>query len=252
MRTLDFILAGIAAGAFSGALGLGGALVATPLLRFLGVPPYLALGTTVPAMLPTTLTGAWTYHRQGLVDTRSVSRTGAPAGAGAVAGAFLTRQVNGHVLMFMTAGLLFFLALRSLPAREKPKVLPSPRRSTGPLFALGLAAGFLAGLLGIGGGFLLVPAFIRLLRFPTKLALGTSLAVIAWIATPNLIAQGLVGNVDWRIAFLLGIGMVPGARMGALVTIRSSEQRLRSVVALVVAVLAVAYAGLEVAALSSG
>ncbi len=252
MRVLGYILAGVAAGAFSGALGLGGALLATPLLRFLGVPPYLALGTTVPAMLPTTLTGAWTYHRQGLVDTRSVARTGASAGVGAVAGALLTRQVNGHVLMFMTAGLLFFLALRSLPGREEPEVAPSPRRSTGPLLALGLAAGFFAGLLGIGGGFLLVPAFIRLLRFPTKLALGTSLAVIAWIAIPNLVAQELVGNVNWKVALLLAIGMVPGARVGALLAIRSPERRLRGVVALVVVVLALVYAGLEVAALSSG
>jgi uncharacterized membrane protein YfcA len=122
VRVLGFVLAGVAAGAFSGALGLGGALVATPLLRFLGVPPYLAVGTTVPAMLPTTLTGAWTYHRQGLVDVRSVSRTGAAAGVAAVAGALLTRQVNGHLLMFMTASLLFFLGLRSLPGREEPEV----------------------------------------------------------------------------------------------------------------------------------
>ncbi|MGH9269023.1 MAG: TSUP family transporter, partial [Acidimicrobiales bacterium] len=80
MKTLAFVLAGVAAGIFSGSLGVGGALLATPLIRFLGVPPYLAVGTTVPAILPTTVTGAWSYGRAGLLDLRTAAWAAAAAG----------------------------------------------------------------------------------------------------------------------------------------------------------------------------
>lgn len=251
MRSWAFVLSGFAAGTFSGMLGVGGALLATPLIRFLGVPPYLAIGTTVPVLLPTTLTGAWTYLRSGFVDRKVVGWT-ALAGAGAaVLGAGTTRLVDGHLLMLATAGVMILLALRVLPGRGETGPPPDPRRSPALLSGIGTTAGFLSGLLGIGGGFVMVPAFLRLVRLPLKTTLGTSLAVITLTALPNIAAQSYVGNVDWKVALLLALGVVPGARIGALAAIRMPDKVLRPVVALVILGVGVLYAATEARALFS-
>lgn len=253
MRTIAFIISGLAAGLFSGALGLGGALLATPLIRFLGVSPHLAIGTTVPVLLPTTLTGAWTYHRSGFVDLRAAGWTALAGAFGAVGGAFATRaDKDGHVLMLMTAVVLGVLALRSLPRpSEQDGPSKEPLRAPVAFAGLGIVAGFFSGLLGIGGGFLLVPAFMRWFRLPIKTALGTSLAVITVTSIPNMVAQTVVGNVDWEVAGLLALGVIPGAFAGARLAIRADEKVLRTVVVVMVLALAVVYAVIEAAALFS-
>lgn len=230
---------------------MGGALVGTPLVRFLGLAPYLAVGTTVPVILPSAITGAYTYARSGMVDFRAAATTALPAAAAVVAGAFVTHRINGHVLMLATAAVVLLTATRLLPGRGGPAG-PRPVRRGGLALALtGAVAGFFSGLLGIGGGFLVVPAYISLFGFETKVALGTSLAVIAVVAVPNILAQTAVGNIDWRAALLLAAGVVPGARLGAMLSIRAQERRLRITLAATLAAIALVYAAAEIAALSS-
>lgn len=249
---LAFVASGLAAGVFSGALGVGGALLAQPLIRFLGVSPYFAIGTTVPVLFPTTLVGALTYRRSGLVHARAAKWT-ALGGVGAtVAGAFTVRRVpgDGHVLMLLTASVLLILALRMLSQKNSPSAENRPPSAPG-LVLLGVIAGFLSGLLGIGGGFLLVPAFIRWFGLPVKTALGTSLAVISVTAIPNIVAQQIVGNIDWEVAGLLVIGVVPGAWLGASIAIRTQERVLRIIVAAALVAVAIIFAVSELSALSS-
>lgn len=250
IETLGFIASGLLTGIFSGSLGVGGALLATPLIRFLGVTPYLAVGTTVPVLLPTTLTGTFTYGRARHLDTTVAAWTALGGVPGAVTGALTTRRVNGHVLMLLSAAILFALALRMLP-RQEERAPSEPRRTPTGLITLGAVGGFFSGLLGIGGGFLFVPAFINLFALPIKTALGTSLAVIAITAVPNLIAQQAVGNIDWRVALLLFLGVIPGARIGALLSIRAPERALRFAVTVGILAVGAIYAGVELAALSS-
>ena len=261
LQIAGFVTAGLAAGIFSGSLGVGGALLATPLIRFMGVTPYLAIGTTVPVLLPTTLTGAWTYARSGLVDVRTASWTALGGSAGAVAGALLTRSINGHALMLFTAATMFFLAFRLLPkAATGPSSTESgsvdaasvlKRHHPAAIIAVGLLAGFFSGLLGIGGGFLMVPAFVRLFNLPIKTALGTSLAVITLTAIPNLLAHMKVGNIDWAVSALLSLGVIPGAFLGARLAIKAPEDRLRMVIFVAIVVVAVVYAAIELSALFS-
>ncbi|MGH9283347.1 MAG: sulfite exporter TauE/SafE family protein, partial [Acidimicrobiales bacterium] len=179
VRWLLFAAAGLVAGVASGLLGIGGAAVATPALRFLSVSPRLAIGTTVPVILPTTLTAALAYGRAGLVDMGAATWTGAAGAFTAALGALATRHVSGHLLMLVSAGVLLVLGLRALSPGGAEERDAAPLRNRGALLALGAVAGFFSGLLGIGGGFVLVPAYIRFFRFPTKMALGTSLAVIS-------------------------------------------------------------------------
>jgi uncharacterized membrane protein YfcA len=250
VRWVLFAGAGLVAGAASGMLGIGGAALSTPLLRFLGVSPHLAIGTTVPVILPSTLTAAYTFRRADLVDARVAVWTAAAGAVAAPAGALATRHTSGHGLMLVLAGILLALGIQSLsPGTAAEQTAEPPRRDPVLLLALGAVAGFFSGLLGIGGGFLLVPVYIRGLRFPVKRALGTSLAVITLTTLPNIAAQAYVGNVDWRVAGLLTLGVVPGARLGALVAVRAPERVIRPVVAVAVVGVALVYAALELAEL---
>lgn len=251
MTELLFVAAGLASGFFSGALGVGGAALATPLVRFLGVDPFLAIGSTVPAILPSTLTGAYTYARAGLIDRRSVMWTSLGGTVTTIAGAFSTRLIagDGHLLMVATAAVLVFLSLRVIPGRDHLEPESVPRTPALGLAAVGGTAGFFSGLLGIGGGFLMVPLFLKVMRMPTKVALGTSLASISIMVLPNIWAQWAVGNIDWKVAALLAAGVVPGARAGAKVAIRTDQRPLRIAIAASLATVAVVFGVYEALAL---
>jgi len=249
VKVAVFILTGLVAGIFSGAMGIGGAIVATPLLRLVGLSPYLAIGTTVPAILPGALTGAWTYSRAKFVNLRAVFAIGVPGAVFAFLGARSTRAVDGHLLMIMTAMVLLALAVR-LPRDSDEGGQGELDVNSLPGFALlGVAAGSLSGLLGIGGGSLIVPILARAFSFPIKLALGTSLAAIALMTAPNILGQTQAGNINWRAALLLALGVIPGARLGSKFALKSSDRTHKRLVAIALGIVAVFYAGLELTAL---
>lgn len=236
----------------SGGVGVGGAVIATPLIRALGITPYLAIGTTVPAILPSTITGALTYLKAGLIDVRAALWTALPAAFTSVIGALATRSVDGHALMVATALVLLVLAIRTFPSKQElNEQLPISKPAIPALLAVGGVTGLLSGLLGVGGGFILIPAYLRLFRLPVKVALGTSLTVISITVVPNLIAQSFVGNVRWDVALLLAVGVIPGARIGALAAIKAAPRRLQAVVAVTLGLIALGYGAFELAALSS-
>jgi len=128
---------------------------------------------------------------------------------------------------------------------------PHGRPTTLRLAAVGTLAGLLSGLLGIGGGVVMVPGFTQIAGFSLKRAIATSLACVGILAVPGTITHALLGNVDWRFALLLTVGMIPGARLGAALTIRAEDRRLRMVVGLFLSATAIAYAAGEIASLGS-
>lgn len=258
--------AGVATGMLSAAFGVGGAVVSTPAIRALGASAAIAVGTTLPSILPSAVTGTLRYAREGLIDWRVVRWT-APAGVGAaVAGSLLSRVVpgEGHWLMVLTAVLLGFTALRMAGQRDQPAmgdadtdaaVAVSPRaptRNDRPpvLVAVGITAGLLSGLLGVGGGIAMVPGFTEVARMPLKTAIATSLACVGIFAIPGTVTHAALGNIDWRFASLLAVGVVPGARLGAVAAIRASHRRLRLAVAGSLGAVSVLYAAGELISLA--
>ncbi len=258
------MIVGIGTGMLSASFGVGGAVVSTPAIRALGVPALLAVGTTLPSIFPSAITGTARYVREELILWRVVIVT-APAGVvSAVVGAQLSDNVpgNGHLLMVLTALLLGYTAFRMTrtprqtgPAEEVAGAAPvvAPRADggrAGVLVLVGAAAGLMSGLLGIGGGVVMVPGFTELAKLPLKTAIATSLACVAIFAIPSTITHGLNGNIDWRIALFLTIGVVPGARIGAAAAVRASDAGLRKAVAGFLGVIAVIYLVGELAALA--
>lgn len=117
------------------------------------------------------------------------------------------------------------------------------------LVVLGAASGFVAGLLGVGGGIVMVPVLTGPLRVPMKSAVASSLVAVAIFSVPALVTHAVLGHIDWTYALPLMIGVVPGARIGAHLTIGSSERTVRLLFGALIVVLAVVYGGSELAAL---
>jgi uncharacterized membrane protein YfcA len=128
------------------------------------------------------------------------------------------------------------------PAGPRVRRGASGRADVPRFVAIGFVAGLLSGLLGIGGGVIMVPAFIALGRLEVKAAIATSLVCVGAFAVPGTVTHALQGHVDWRVVAALVVGVVPGARLGAAVAIRAADRRLRVVVAGFLAVTAVLYA----------
>jgi hypothetical protein len=260
LRDLLTLLLGLATGVLSALFGVGGAIVSNPGVRALGASPLVAVGTTLPSILPGAVSGTLRYQREGLIDWTVVTWTAAAGLLAVVGGSLLSHAVpgEGHLLLLTIAVLLGFTAWRTAfgasaaedpTGRGDPGQAP-PRVRAGWLAGMvGVAAGLLSGLLGIGGGVIMVPAFTELVGLPLKSAIASSLVCVGIFGVPATVTHALLGDVDWRMAALLTVGVVPGARLGASLTIRTAERRLRLAVGAFLAIVAVLYAVTETHAL---
>jgi uncharacterized membrane protein YfcA len=213
-------LAGMGVGLTFGVFGAGGSAFATPVLALLGVPAPVAVASPLPAMLPASVAGAHQYLRAGLLCRRTARiavGVGLPA---VVAGALVSPLVGGEGLLVITGALLLVVGARMLvaspfvPAGATTSSTRNVAR-TPVLVALVAGAAFLAGLLATGGGFLLVPIFVLGLGFTATRAAGTSMVAVAALTVPTLAAHWYLGNIDWGVAGVFAIGVVPATVVGA-------------------------------------
>ena len=223
--TAATLLLGFGSGVLAGMFGIGGAVITTPSIRVLGATPIQAVGSTVPAILPGSISGAYRYWREGLVDWRVGLVCGGTGAVFAAGGAKLDDLIDGHYLMILTAALLAFSGVSIIRSADAPVREPLPvagpegdqaeafaepvtrddrfrhpgvtgsatgdGRAVGVavLAAVGAVAGLLAGLLGVGGGIVMMPAFTGLLRMPIKVAVGSSLVAVAMFSIPALVTH---------------------------------------------------------------
>lgn len=254
-------------------LGIGGAVVSTPAVRVLGATPLEAVGTTVPAILPGAMVGVWRYHRAGLVDWRIGLWCGASGSVAAVAGAVVADHVAEPGLLMVATAVLMGLSGWSVARSGGKTPSPAPTAGGSPdqspppatgtvdvdqpvdadvrsswvvLMALGVVAGFVAGVLGVGGGIILLPAFTSLLGLPVRKAVAASLVAVAIFSVPALVTHAINGNIVWMLAIPLMVGVIPGARLGSRLTVGASERTVRLVFGTVIGVLAVVYGVTEV------
>lgn len=202
-----------------GLLGSGGSIVTLPVLVYVaGVPVATAVGMSLAIVGGASAAGAWLKHRHGLIHWHAALLFGVAGMAGALAGAQLTRLVSPAVLMLLFAALMAIIALRMLARRGDDAIEPLPDCRPLRCGAAGLGVGVLTGFLGVGGGFLIVPAMILFARLPMATAAGTSLAVIAANSFAGLLGHLNHGSINGRLtaAFLAAalLGMSGGVRMG--------------------------------------
>ncbi len=210
-----------------GLVGGGGSIITVPILVYgMGIPPHRAIGMSLAVVGSTALIGALLHHRKGAVSWKTGSIFAASGIVSAYLGSKLTGLVSSPVLMLLFAGIMLVAATLMLGRRhaetEAPHV-PSPPREA----LAGLGVGFLTGFLGVGGGFLIVPALHVFGGLPIKAAIGTSLFVIGINCAAGLIGHITAGAVDWKLTALVTSLAVVGALAGTALSDRFHPKGLR-------------------------
>ena len=251
---------GLLVGVLSGMFGVGGGFLTTPLLIFYGIPPTVAVASATTQITGASVSGVMVHMRRGGVDFKmgGVMIAGGLFGSLMGAGLFRILQASGQIdvvigslyvlLLGSIGGLMLKDALIALGYVPAPASVDRPRHNrwvaslplrwrfyasglyVSPLvpFALGFAAGMMTMLLGIGGGFILVPAMIYLLGMAARVVVGTSLVMILAVSAVTTMVHALTTqSVDIVLAGLLLVGGVVGAQYGALVTLKIKPDLLR-------------------------
>jgi uncharacterized membrane protein YfcA len=228
---------GILAGGLGGLIGIGGCVLMMPAIRFgFNLSPTLAVGTTLAAVVFTAASGAIQHWRLGNVDWKSVKYI-APAGVvGVLAGSALFYFISdyGNVIDLIVGLAFIWAAIRMLyegifqrkaPEVSGDRILASNKAKAG----IGGGVGFLTGVIGLGGGYALVPSFIYIARSPLRIAIGSSLASFVWFALIGAIIKAYQGFTDIPMAVALGLGAAGGAIIGARLMARFKPATLKAV-----------------------
>ena len=215
-----------------GLIGGGGSIITVPVLVYvLGVPPHRAIGMSLAVVGSTALVGALLHHRKGSVSWRTGTLFAASGIVSAFLGSKLTRLVSSPVLMLLFAGLMLVVATVML-ARRSPGADSPAHAANLPRAALaGLGVGFLTGFLGVGGGFLIVPALVVFGGLGMKAAIGTSLFVIAVNCAAGLVGHLTAGDFDVRLTVMVTALAVGGALVGTSLSHRFHPSGLRRIFA---------------------
>ena len=262
---------GAGVGFLSGMFGVGGGFLMTPLLIFYGIPPAVAVATEANQITASSFSGLLVHLRRAAVDFKLGGLLLAGGIVGSALGIVLFSALRSvgqldllisllYVVFLGTIGALMLVeSLRAVararrPASDRP-VRPTPEPSgfihslplkttfkqsklyisVIPILVLGALVGILAAIMGVGGGFIMVPAMIYLLRVPTNVVIGTSLFQIMFVTAFTTVAQSAANQtVDIVLAFVLMVGGVIGAQFGARAGAKLKGEQLRALLALMV------------------
>jgi len=221
------LLLGAGIGVALGVLGGGGSIITLPVLVYAaGVPAVEAVGMSLAVVGTTSLVGGALNLRKGLVHTKAAALFSTTGVVGALAGAQLTHLVPSAVLLLTFAALMVAIATLMLLRSGRPKPKPGTVCKWPRCAATGLGVGVLTGFLGVGGGFLIVPAMVIFGRLATKTAIGTSLVVIAVNSFAGLFAHLQKTDFDWAIAAMFTAVALVGMFVGLRFANRVSGERL--------------------------
>ena len=222
MLYIIYLMTGFLAGIVGGLLGTGGCALMMPVIRFgFHFDPAIAVGTTLTAVVFTAASGAVQHLRMQNVDKETAFLTGYSGVLGVIIGSIIFGYIKGHgVVIDLIIGIAFIIvSLRMLYEGIFGSIKPdqSPTIPGTPLSknVLGSVVGALTGIIGLGGGYALVPSYIYILKSPVKLAIGTSMAAFVWMALIGAGFKIFQGVVNFPAAISLGIGALIGAILGA-------------------------------------
>lgn len=230
-----------------GILGSGGSIVTLPVLvYFAGVPAKQAVGMSMAIVGATALFGALIQLRRGNVAIKAALIFSLSGMAGAYLGSTGTHLLSKQALLLLFAGIMLIVGAMMLHGRAH---LRRGRECSLPVcLGVGFVVGLLTGFLGVGGGFLIVPALVLAAGLETRLAAGTSLAVIAFNSTTGLIGQLRYVSVDWSLLGQFLLFAFAGMVIGIAIARRIHDDHLRRIFGGALIVVAVVIAGLNLKA----
>lgn len=268
-----YLALGAAVGFISGLFGVGGGFLMTPLLTFLGIPPAVAVATCNVHVVASSVSGAVVHYRRNNVDVKMALVMLAAGLVGTAIGVDVVRLLRKAGLFELTVSLTYVTFLGVVGTltliegintwrHVQTAGVPSPRKSgqhnwvdrlpfkmrfqrsklyisVVPPMVIGMFIGFMSAIMGIGGGFIYIPAMIYILRMPTSVVVGTSLFQIVFVAAFAAILHAWQNHtVDIVLAAILLVGGVVGAQFGTVAgeKLRSDQMRiLLGVLVLIVA-----------------
>lgn len=231
------VLVGLAAGLLGGMFGVGGGILIVPALVFaLGFDQRLAHGTSLTAILPIAVASLLTYVSTDNVDWAVALWLAVGALAGAIAGTSLLAVIPKRALTIAFVTVLAITMIRLLITTDAAGRGDLTVGAALGLLAVGLTSGVLAGLLGVGGGVVMVPAMIVLFGVPPVVAKGTSVAVIIPTSIMGTWRNRTKRNTDLRTATLIGLSGVVSAVVGGLLADRMSDLTSNVLFAILLAV----------------
>ncbi|MFO0389597.1 MAG: sulfite exporter TauE/SafE family protein [Alphaproteobacteria bacterium] len=266
-----FLILGLGAvtGVLSGLFGVGGGFLITPLLMFIGVPPTVSVASAANQIVASSLSGFMGHWRRGNVDFKMGGFLLAGGFVGSTLGVGLFRWLKdiGQIDLIISVSYVSFLgvigammageSIRSILKVQKKSAAAETARLAHQLpfkvlfprskieisaimpVCIGFFVGIMVSLMGIGGGFFLIPAMIYLLGMPTSIVIGTSLFQIIFITANVTLLQAITTQtVDVILALLLLTGAVFGAQFGSSLSTKLPAEYLRGLLALMVIVLA--------------
>ena len=264
---------GFVVGLLSGMFGVGGGFLTTPLLIFYGIPPTVAVASAATQITGASVSGVMVHMRRGGLDLKMALVMIAGGFAGSLVGVAVFRALQSSGQIDVVIGFLYVLILGSIGfimlrdslialgyVRSRETEAQAPRRHNrwvaslpmrwrfyrsglyispvAPLL-IGFLAGMMTVLLGIGGGFILVPAMIYLLGMPARVVIGTSLFMVLAVSAATTMVHALTTRaVDVVLAVLLLVGGVIGAQYGALLALKMKPDLLRLALAVVILLVA--------------
>ncbi|MED7676364.1 TSUP family transporter [Rhodobacteraceae bacterium IMCC15231] len=265
-----FLLLGLGGlvGVLSGMFGVGGGFLMTPLLFFIGIPPAVAVATEANQIVASSFSGVLAHLRRKTVDFKmgTVLMLGGLLGAAIGVVLFNHFKSLGQVdllvklcyvvFLGIIGGLMFFESLRAIRRTSRNVAPPRKSRQRGwvqklplkmrfrtsglyisiiPPLIVGVFVGILAAIMGVGGGFIMVPAMIYILGMPTKVVVGTSLYQIIFVTAFTTLLHATTNyTVDVVLAVLLLVGGVIGAQIGTQIGTRLKAEQLRILLAIMV------------------
>lgn len=264
-----FLLLGLGGlvGVLSGMFGVGGGFLMTPLLFFIGIPPAVAVATEANQIVASSFSGVLAHFKRRTVDLRMGTVLLVGGLTGAAIGVVLFNYLKSlgqvdllvklcYVVFLGIIGTLMFVESLNAIRRSKKANAPVKRKnhnwihglpfkmrfrvsglyiSVIPPILVGVFVGILSAIMGVGGGFIMVPAMIYLLGMPTKVVVGTSLFQIIFVTAFTTLLHATTNyTVDMALAVLLLVGGVVGAQFGAIIGTRLKAEQLRILLALMV------------------
>ena len=218
------VVVGLLAGFLAGLFGVGGGILIVPgLVLAAGMDQRLAHGTSLAAVLPISIASLVTYATHDNVDWTVALWLSLGAVGGAVIGTKLLHVLPHRTLGLLFAGILLLSAVRLFVAVDADGRSDLTVAGGIALVAVGLVTGILAGLLGVGGGIVMVPAMILLFGIPPVVAKGTSAAVIVPTAVIGTWRNRTMGNADLRAAGVIGVAGIVTAALGATIADKMSD-----------------------------
>ena len=256
-------------GFLSGMFGVGGGFLMTPLLIFIGIPPTVAVASEANQILASSISGGMAHFQKRGVDIRMgcVLLVGGLLGSAVGVQLYAVMREMGQIDLLISLCYVVFLgiigllmmieSIRAIHARQIGRPIPARRpgqhnwihglpfkmrfkvshlyTSIIPPILIGFFVGVLAAIMGVGGGFIMVPAMIYLLRMPTNVVIGTSLFQIIFVSAAVTVMHAVKNQtVDVVLATILIIGGVVGAQIGARLGQKLRGEQLRALLALIV------------------